>query len=134
MQLGVTKRPTSKINVLNLHNLSKLMYIQLVYRLKDRTIQEMLLTLRKLPISVDILSYWIRSIETTAKNMCDDNKENIIFEYTPENPLKYYVKDSKSRDCLVRSVEIHLPLIPELLQGFFYVFKYNLKNIKFDSQ
>jgi hypothetical protein len=35
---------------------------------------------------------------------------------------------------LVKSVEIHLPLIPESLQGFFSVFKYNLKNVKFEKK
>ncbi|HJU79219.1 MAG TPA: hypothetical protein VJ599_06615 [Nitrososphaeraceae archaeon] len=99
----------------------------------DNNVDEMLLTLHKLPIDVNVLSHWIEAIEITAKNMCHDNKDNIVFEYSPENPLKYYVKDSKSRDCLVRSIEIHLPSIPELLQGFFSVFKYNLKNVKLDS-
>jgi hypothetical protein len=46
--------------------------------------------------------------------------------------MKFFVKDAKSRDCLVRSIEIHLPSIPESIQGFFSVLKYNLKNVKFD--
>ena len=40
--------------------------------------------------------------------------------------------DAESGDNLVKSIQIHLPLIPESVQGFFSVFKYNLKNIKFD--
>jgi hypothetical protein len=43
--------------------------------------------------------------------------------------MKFYVKDAKSRDDLVKSVEIHLPLIPKSVQGFFSVFRYNLKNV-----
>jgi hypothetical protein len=47
--------------------------------------------------------------------------------------MKFFVKDPKARDCLVKSIEIHLPSIPESLQGFLSVFKYNLKNVKFDK-
>ena len=47
--------------------------------------------------------------------------------------MKFFVKDPKSRDDLVKSVEVHLPLIPESLQGFFRVLKYNLKKVKFDK-
>jgi len=58
----------------------------------------------------------------------------IAFEYFPdEKVIKFYVKDAKSRDNLLKSVEIHLPLMPESLQGFFSVFKYNLKNVKFNT-
>jgi hypothetical protein len=72
------------------------------------------------------------SIETTAKSMSHDKGDKIHFEYYPEEKvMKFYVKDSTSRDDLIKSVEIHLPLIPESLQGFFSVFKYNLKNLKF---
>ena len=48
--------------------------------------------------------------------------------------MKFFVKDAKSRDDLVNSVEVHLPLIPESLQGFFRVFKYNLKKVKFEIE
>ena len=47
--------------------------------------------------------------------------------------MKFFVKDAKSRDNLVKSIQIHLPLIPESVQGFFSVLKYNLKNVKFDT-
>ena len=101
--------------------------------LKENSIDEMLKTLSKLPINVDVLCHWIAAIEITAKHMCNDMKDNIVFEYSAENPLKYYVKDSRSRDCLVKAIEINLPFIPELLQGFFSVFKYNLKNVDFNT-
>jgi hypothetical protein len=60
----------------------------------------------------------------------DDKTGKIKFEYYPEEKvMKFYVKDAKSRDDLVKSVEIHLPLIPKSVQGFFSVFRYNLKNV-----
>ena len=98
---------------------------------ENSSIDEMLKTLHKLPINVDVLCHWIGAIEITAKHMCNDMNDSVVFQYSPENPLKYYVRDSRSRDCLVKAIEINLPFIPELLQGFFSVLKYNLKNVKF---
>lgn len=81
----------------------------------------------------DELAYWTTAIESTAKHMCKDTSNNIVFVYCPqEKAMRFSTKDDKSRGCLVKSIEIHLPLIPESLQGFFSVFKYNLKNVKFD--
>jgi predicted Holliday junction resolvase-like endonuclease len=105
----------------------------MVSGIKDRSIAEILQTLDKLAISPDDLEHWTMSIETTAKSMSKDKGDKIHFEYYPEEKkMKFYVKDAKSRDDLVKSVEMHLPLIPESLQGFFSVFKYNLKHVKFD--
>ena len=105
----------------------------MVIGIKDRSIEEILQTLDKLAASPDDLEHWTMSIKITAKSMSDDKTGKIKFEYYPEEKvMKFYVKDAKSRDDLVKSVEIHLPLIPESLQGFFSVFKYNLKNVKFN--
>jgi hypothetical protein len=104
----------------------------MVVGIKDRSIKEILQTLDKLAVTPDDLEHWTMSIETTAKSMSHDKGDKIHFEYYPEEKvMKFYVKDSTSRDDLIKSVEIHLPLIPESLQGFFCVFKYNLKNLKF---
>jgi hypothetical protein len=66
--------------------------------------------------------------------MNDDKSDNITFEYfSDEKIIKFFVRDTKSRDDLVKSIQIHLPLIPESVQGFFSAFKYNLKNVKFDT-
>ena len=98
----------------------------------DRTIQEILKTLDKIAVSPDDLEHWTMSIETTAKSMSIDKADKTEFEYYPEEKvMKFYVKNAKSRNDLVKSVEIHYPLIPESLQGFFSVFKYNLKNVTF---
>ena len=64
--------------------------------------------------------------------MSTDKADKTDFEYYPEEKvMKFYVRNAKSRNDLVKSVEIHYPLIPESLQGFFSVFKYNLKNVTF---
>jgi len=107
----------------------------MVFKIKDRSIEEIIKTLDKLAVSPDELEHWTMSIETTAKGMSNnDEGDKIDFEYYPEEKvMKFFVKDAKARDDLVKSVEIHLPLIPESLQGFFSVFRYNLKNVEFDK-
>ena len=101
--------------------------------IKDRTIQEILLTLDRVVIDSSELALWTWSIETTAKAMSDEKNGNITFEYfSDEKIFKFFIKDAKSRDNLIKSIKLHLPLIPESAQGFFSVFKYNLKNVKFN--
>ena len=104
--------------------------------MKDRSIDEILKSIDKLAASPDELSYWITSIEVTAKHMCGNkNGEKIIFQYCPDEQVtRFFIKDSKSRNCLVKCIEIHLPLISEMLKGFFSVLKYNLKNVEFDNK
>jgi hypothetical protein len=54
--------------------------------------------------------------------MSDDKSGNITFEYySDEKIIKFFVMDAESRDNLVKSIQIHLPLIPESVQGFFSV-------------
>ena len=104
----------------------------MVFGIKDRSIEEILQTLNKLAVSPDDLEHWTMSIEIAAKSMSDDKTGKIKFEYYPEEKvMKFYVKDAESRDDLIKLVEIHRPL-PESLQGFFSVFKYNLKKVKFN--
>jgi hypothetical protein len=101
----------------------------------DRNINEILKTLDKIVVSPEQLVYWTSAIETTAKSMCDAEGGKIIFSYSADKKsMEFFVKDAKSRDCLVKSIEIHLPLIPESIQGYFSVFKYDLKNMKFDAK
>ena len=100
----------------------------------DRSIEETLKTLDKLVVSPEILAHWCLVIETYAKNKCKDKTDKIRFSYCPDKrTIDFYVMDAKSRDCLVKTIETHLPSMPESLQGFFSVFKYNLKNLIFDS-
>ncbi len=106
----------------------------MVPRIKDRDIEEILKTLDKLAINPDELEQWTMSVETTAKNIRNDNDSLIEFEYDADKKhMHFSLKDAKSRDSLLKSVEMYLPLVPESLQGFFSVFKYNLKNVKFDG-
>ena len=107
----------------------------MVFEIKDLGIEEILKTLDRIVVSPDGLEHWTRSIETTAKVMSNGEGDKIDFEYySRENSfMKFFVKDPKARDYLVKSIEIHFPLIAESLQGFFSVFKYNLKNVNFDK-
>lgn len=105
----------------------------MAFGVADRSIEEVLKNLDKLAINPERLAHWTNAIETTAKNMCGDTMGKIKFRYKiHERAMVFFVSDSPSRDCLVKSIEIHLPSIPESLQGFFSVLKYDLKNVKFD--
>jgi hypothetical protein len=89
-----------------------------VYSVGDRSIQDVLQSLGKVVIDTDELARWTWSIEATAKSMSED-KNDITFEYfSDEQIIKFFVKDAKSRDNLLKSIQIHLPLIPESVQGF----------------
>jgi hypothetical protein len=102
--------------------------------IKDRTIHEILQTLDKVVEDPSELARWTLAIETTAKSMSDIKSGNITFEYlSDEKIIKFFVMDAESRDNLVKSIQIHLSLIPESVQGFFSVFKYNLKHVKFGT-
>ena len=101
---------------------------------KDKDLQRILETLHRLAVDPAELEHWTMSIETTAKNMRHDKDSLVEFEYYSEQKqFKFHVKDAKSRDCLLQSIEIHFQLIPESLKAFFSVFKYNLKNLKFSE-
>ena len=100
---------------------------------EDQSIEEILKTIDKIAYNPDELAHWTTAVEATAKDMCEDKVSKIEFIYCPEEKsMRFFVKDNESRDCLVDSIEIHLPLMPTSLQGFFSVFKYNLKKVDFD--
>ena len=95
-------------------------------------LKNILNTIERIAVSQGEVAYWLKSIETTARHMCNKS-ENIVLEYDKGKNIKFFIKDDKSLDCLVKAIEILLPSIPEMLQGFFTVFKYNLKNLKSDT-
>lgn len=100
--------------------------------LEDRSMDEILESISKIPVDYEQLAHWVKSVEIVAKHFRNDRDNKIIFKYTGQKTVDYFLADLKSRDCLVKAIEIHLPSIPESLQGFFTVLKYNLKNVKFD--
>lgn len=105
-----------------------------MYRCKDKTIQEILLTLHKVVIDPSELARWTLSIAMAAKSMSNNKRDNMTFEYYCDERInRFFVRDAKSRDNLVKSIQVHLPLLPESVQSFFSVFKYNLKKVKFDT-
>ena len=70
-----------------------------------------------------------RTIETTAKKICEDSENKIVFKYLERKKMEFSVKDNESRDCLVKAIEMHIDSMPMLLQGFFSVLKYRLINL-----
>ena len=106
----------------------------MVSGIKDRDIEEILKTLDRLAINPDELEQWTMSVETTAKDIRKDNDRLIVFEYDADQKrMNFSLKDAEARDSLLKSVEAYLPVVPESLQGFFSVFRYNLRNVKFDE-
>ncbi|HET8847521.1 MAG TPA: hypothetical protein VFM20_01920 [Nitrososphaeraceae archaeon] len=97
--------------------------------LEDRSMDEILESIIKIPIDYEKLAHWVLSVEITAKHMRNDRDNKIIFKCNEEKKIDYFFEDLKSRDCLVKAIEVHLPQMPETLQGFFSVLKYNLRNI-----
>lgn len=105
-----------------------------MYRLKDRTIQEVLQTLHKIVVDPNELARWTLSIEKAAKILSKDKSDKITLEYyCDERVNRFFVGDAFSRDNLVKSIQVHMSLLPESVQSFFSVFKYNLKKLRFDK-
>ena len=100
---------------------------------EDRSISKVLDDIVRIANNLEDLGHLIIAIETTAKHMCKDTKNRITYRLMEDRKLHYFLMDSKSRDCLVKSIEIHFPSIPETLQGLFSVLKYELKNVNFDK-
>jgi len=99
---------------------------------KDQSIEQTLKNIDKIADNPDEFAHWTTAVETTAKQMCE-NKECEFVYCTEERSMRFFLKNDECRDCFVDSIEIHLPLMPTLLEGFFSVFKYDLKKIKFDA-
>lgn len=78
----------------------------------------------------DELAKWTRTVEATAKNLCKDSENKIIFKHLQESELKFSIKDKNSRDCLIKAIETHIDAMPTMLQGFFRVLMYKLKNLE----
>lgn len=105
-----------------------------MYRIKDKTIQEVLQTLHKVVEDRSDLARWTLSIEKAAKILSKDKSDKITLEYyCDERVNRFFVGDVFSRDNLVKSIQVHMSLLPESVQSFFSVFKYNLKHLKFDK-
>lgn len=87
----------------------------------------------ELPVDPKELAEWTNKIEATAKQLCNDSSDNIVFKHVDGVNLNFSVQDVQSRDCLIKALDTHLPSIPKLLQGVFDVFRNDLKNVKFDN-
>ena len=98
----------------------------------EKEMDEVKKSINKLPVDTKELAEWTNKIETTAKQLCNDSADNIVFKHLDGVNLNFSVRDVQSRDCLIKALETHLPAIPKLLQGFFDVFKNDLKNMKFN--
>lgn len=72
---------------------------------------------------------WTATVESTAKQMCNDTKNEIELK-SQGKKLTWRYKDVKSRDCLIRAIEMHLSSMPLFLQGIFKKFAEDLREGK----
>ena len=98
----------------------------------EKGMDEVNKSIDKLPVDPKELAEWTTKIEITAKQLCNDSADNIVFKHVDGVNLNFSVRDVQSRDCLIKALETHLPSIPKFLQGFFDVFRNDLKNVKFN--
>jgi hypothetical protein len=71
-----------------------------------------------------------KNVEDTAKKLCEDSKNKIVFKHIEGKKMEFSVEDKKSRDCLVKAIETHFNSMPFFVQGFFSVVKYRLANLE----
>lgn len=84
--------------------------------------EEILTTLDRIVESQDDLEHWTMAIETTAKNMNKDMSDRKIqSNCSVDEKENSFCKGYSSRYNVLKSVEVHLPIMPESLQGFFSV-------------
>lgn len=79
-------------------------------------------------VSPEELMKWSRTIEATAKKLCNDSEDKIVFKQLDGKQLQFSIKDKKSRDCLVKAIETHYDSMPIMLQGFYSLVKHKLIN------
>ena len=74
----------------------------------DRTIEQTLKSLETMVFNPEGLVHWTEAMEVTANNMQNDKNSKIKFRYEArEKSIEFFLKDYKSRDYLVKSIEIH---------------------------
>ena len=81
-------------------------------------------------IKLQELEKWTGTVEKTAKELCNDKTNSIMIRHTQNKELKFTLMDSKSKDCLIKAIEIHHPEMPILLQGVFNKLANDLKDGK----
>jgi hypothetical protein len=82
-------------------------------------------------VTPEQLEQWTKTIEATAKKLCDDSENKIVFQHAEGKEMKFSIKDKESRDYLVKAIETHLDTMPEMLRGYFSVVKYRLMSLEF---
>jgi hypothetical protein len=81
-------------------------------------------------VNPEELLYWTKNVEATAKKLCEDSKNKIVFKHIEGKKMEFSVEDKKSRDCLVKAIESHFDSMPFFVQGYFSVVKYRLANLE----
>ena len=73
------------------------------------------------------LSQWTEMVESMAKEICGDTKEDMELR-ADGNDLHIRYKETKSKECLIRAIERHLYLMPTIVQGIFRKLLNDLKS------
>jgi hypothetical protein len=78
-------------------------------------------------IEPEELSQWAEMVETTAKEICGDTKDDLELRAEGKD-LHIRYKENKSKECLIRAIERHLNSMPILLQGVFNKLSNDIKS------
>jgi hypothetical protein len=78
------------------------------------------------------LARWAKTCETMARKLCNDKLSDIILRCQGKR-LDVSVKDRKSADCLVISIEFNLSFMPLFVQGVFTKLACDLRQAKLNS-
>ena len=80
-------------------------------------------------VNPEQLSQWTRTVEASAKKLCKNSRNKIVFRYQSKK-MRLSLEDKKSRDSLVKAIETHFDSMPFFVQGFLSVVKYTLINLE----
>jgi hypothetical protein len=104
------------------------------FGIKTKGMYDIMRSIDKLAKGIDPqeLNRWAKTIETLAKKSCND-KFNDITLRSLDKELDLSIKDRKSAGCLVKAIEINLPLMPLYTQGVFTKLANDLRQAKFNA-
>lgn len=80
-----------------------------------------------------VMDLWTKTIETTAKRLCDDKSNSIELKHTLDHKMIVGYRDRKSQDCLTNAIETHLNSMPPLVQGIYRKLAEDIRDGKFNQ-
>ena len=80
-------------------------------------------------VNPEKLTQCTRTVQATANNLCEGSENKIVFKYINGKKLVLTLKNTKSKDCLIKAIETHFNSMPFFTQAFFSLLRYRLTNL-----